>query len=222
MQRTYQFFDPSKDSIPEDKPLYKFRAWVIGEDGVGKSQLLTSFCDENSRREVPHSKYTQHFEKKNVTLSDGKQYSYDFLDVPVRQLRTGSYEQIKQCVFSVNAVVIAFDLTARTTFEKIQEHINNIKSGLYSGIRENAKIYLIACKQDLVDEREVTWREVQLLAKNNNIICAELNARNQDAVRGCFDDITMSYMSYMDQYLADLKIEKVAPTNNSNSRCTIS
>jgi hypothetical protein len=205
-----RFLEILKSEEPK-VPTYHFRAWILGENNVGKTQLLKSFgCEGDSL----------YFRKDNHFLVEKKlTCNFQFLEIPAKGLPMGS--QLNQRVYRPNAAIIVFDATIRETFNKSNELINQIRSGSYPEFAKNTNVYLIGCKYDAVDEVEVGSRELSRFAAEEQVFCRYLNAKNSEEVSACFKAMVETHLDY-EVKLEEQKENKPDTAATNTSRCLVS
>ena len=84
--------------------------------------------------------------------------------------------------------LIVYDITKRVSFEKAKYWINE----LFMNAEANIKILLMGNKSDMEEEREVSREEGENMAKEYNVLFAEVSAKSGEGVKRAFLDLMMS------------------------------
>ena len=121
---------------------------VIGESGVGKTNILSRFCKNEFLLDT-RSTIGVEFLSKIVEVKDKK--------IKLQIWDTAGQEKYKSITHSFycnsNAAIIVFDLTSNDSFEKIEYWIEEVKKFA----RKDVVLMVLGNKSDLV--REVTTEE---------------------------------------------------------------
>ncbi len=171
---------------------------IIGEAGVGKTSLAKYYVD----REKANYKYMStigvslfHVDKiineKNVRL-----HIWD----TAGQER---FNSIVQCYYrEAHGAFICFALNRRYTFDKVENHINDIINYNDDKIIE---YILVGTHLDKTSERKVEKEEAQKLAKKYNMKYIEISSKTGENVDKCFDimnDLMSEHVDNMDENMS--------------------
>ena len=163
-----------------------FKAVIIGDSNVGKSSIMTRYCD-NIFNLSNISSTGIDFRYKTVNIDD-KKIKFQLWDTPgqekFRTLTTAYYK-------NAHIIILVFDITNKISFQNINRWLNEIKQIL----TPNVKIFLIGNKCDEL-KREVTTEEVTLYAQELNIIYIETSAKTGDGITDIFHTIGQNMMMF--------------------------
>ena len=133
------------------------------------------------------------------------------------------YKSITKNFFrNANGVLVVYDVTNKTSFNKVKDWIQSIKENSNVDI----KVILIANKIDI--ERTITSQEGQKLAEHFNYPYFETSAKNNVGINEAITSIVKSIIGKKKNYMKDsdsigkfsLNSSKSFQTiNNSNSYC---
>lgn len=125
---------------------------IIGDSGVGKTNLITRFC-ENSFKDSYVATIGVDFKIKTLAVGD-RRYKLQIWDTAGQE----RFKNITQTYYKGAAgIILAYSITDRNSFENVERWINQIDTHAPS---EVSKI-LIATKSDLNDSRQVSLSEGQ-------------------------------------------------------------
>lgn len=153
---------------------------LIGDSGVGKSNLLSRFTlNEFS------------FDSKStigVEFST-KSFEIDGRIVKVQVWDTAGQERYKAITSSYyrgsSGALLVYDITQAQSFENIQRWLNEVRE--YSA--ENILLMLVGNKRDLKDQREVSQQQAMEFAKANKLFFLETSAFNEQNVSLAFETL---------------------------------
>jgi small GTP-binding protein len=125
---------------------------IIGDSGVGKTNLITRFC-ENSFKDSYVAIIGVDFKIKTLSVGD-RRYKLQIWDTAGQE----RFKNITQTYYKGAAgIILAYSITDRNSFENVERWINQIDTNAPSDV---SKI-LIATKSDLSDSRQVSLIEGQ-------------------------------------------------------------
>jgi len=125
---------------------------IIGDSGVGKTNLITRFC-ENSFKDSYVATIGVDFKIKTLSVGD-RRYKLQIWDTAGQE----RFKNITQTYYKGAAgIILAYSITDRNSFENVERWINQIDTHAPSDV---SKI-LIATKSDLNDSRQVSLIEGQ-------------------------------------------------------------
>ena len=145
-----------------EKHDFIFKIVLIGEHGVGKTQLITRYT-ANEFNANSSTTLGVEFTAKTVNI-DSKVIGAQIWDTAGQE----KYKSLTMIYYkgAVGAIMV-FDLTKRITFDKIRtQWFTELKNFSNPDII----VMLIGNKVDLKDQREVTTNEATLFAKDNSKI----------------------------------------------------
>jgi len=160
---------------------YLFKLLLIGNSSVGKSSLLVRFVDDIWEENfVP----TIGVDFKLKTLEiDGKKVKLQIWD-------TAGQERFKNITASYyrggNGVLVVYDITDRDSFNNLNSWLIEIEKNA----NKNVFKLLIGNKNDLEDERKVSYNEGKEFADSNGMKFIETSAKTSDKVYDAFKLLT--------------------------------
>jgi small GTP-binding protein len=169
---------------------YLFRICLLGDSGVGKTSVLTRFCD-NSFKENYNSTLGVDF--RIVTLK------YKDIISKLNIWDTAGQERFKSLAVNYlhnsHGFIFVFDLTNKESFENIVSWIN-----LSFDTNKNSIInFLIGNKCDRDSDRKVQQSEAELLAKEKNLHYLETSAKSDENIQKLFYYINYKLIKYYDK-----------------------
>ena len=183
------------DYVKED---YKIKIIVVGDSGVGKTNLINRFASDKFDT---NSKATIGVEFVYKTLKINKEI------IKVEVWDTAGEERYRSITSSyykgANGAIIVYDLTDEESFKNVESWMNEvIKKG-----KQNMQFLLVGNKKDLINDRVVTEQKGIDKAKELNMNLFEASALEKDNVNEAFNFLIKEI------YLSTLK-EKNINTNN--------
>jgi small GTP-binding protein len=168
---------------------YLFRICLLGDSGVGKTSVLTRFCD-NSFKENYNSTLGVDF--RIVTLK------YKDIISKLNIWDTAGQERFKSLAVNYlhnsHSFIFVFDITNKESFENITNWIN-----LSFDTNKNSIInFLIGNKFDKDSDRKVQQSEAEQLAKERNLHYLETSAKNDENIQKLFYYITYKLIKHYD------------------------
>ncbi|CAI2343470.1 unnamed protein product [Caenorhabditis sp. 36 PRJEB53466] len=142
-------------------PKHKAKVVVLGDSGVGKTSIIY------------RHRYGAHYRPVNATIG-ASFVSFDLGadrdDIVRLQVWDTAGQERFRCMVpmymrNADAALVVYDVTNRDSFEDIERWIKDLDR---SSGTEEAKIFLIGNKTDLVDKREVSEAEGKALAAKIN------------------------------------------------------
>ena len=162
-----------------DKYQYLFSVCLIGDANVGKTSLLTRYCD-NVFKEKYSNTIGVDFRIVSLKLKDTK--------VKLHLWDTAGQERFRSIAVNyfrnVHGFFFVFDLSNRESFEHIFNWVELAKT--YN--KHKMMNFLVGNKSDL--ERQVSEKETLEFAENNNFIYFETSAKTNQNVEKAFNFMT--------------------------------
>lgn len=162
---------------------YLFKILLIGDSGVGKSQLMLRFADKTYDSGYI-STIGVDFKIRTIEL-DGKVIKLNCWD-------TAGQERFRTITSSYyrgsHGILIAFDLTDHDSFNNVKTWFAEVDK--YAS--DTVSVALVGCKCDLIDRRQVSAQEIKEFLKTcgrENMSYTETSAKNQINVDKVFFNI---------------------------------
>lgn len=150
---------------------------IIGDSGIGKTVLITRFC-ESTFKESYVATIGVDFKIKTMTL-DNRRYKLQIWDTAGQE----RFKNITQTYYKGAAgIVLTYSIVDRSSFENIDRWMTQIESNAPVDV---SKI-LLATKSDLNYERQVQTEEGMALAKKHNMRFMEVSAKSGTNVKEGF------------------------------------
>jgi Ras-related protein Rab-1A len=182
-----------------------FKVIIIGDSGVGKSSILTMFCEKT----IPDDYY-------NTTI--GVDLFTKFININNKKIKlqiwdTAGQERFRSITRSyyrgANGIIITYDITNKNSFDKVREWISEIEKNN----NLNPIIMLIGNKKDLDFKRAISYDVAKELADNLNIIYYEVSAMKNINIDECFNHLAQEL--YNDYEKKQKDIEKDIKKNKT-------
>ena len=164
----------------EVKEDYKFKIVIIGDSGVGKTNLIKRFItntfNDNSKATVGVE-----FISKSYKINK-KVFKIELWDTAGQE----RYKSITAVYYKgAKGALVVYDTTCKKTFENIDKWLAEIKDKTSDDI----KLMLIGNKIDLKEFREVTNEEAMEKAQILGIPIMETSALDATNVKEAFNDL---------------------------------
>ena len=175
---------------------FLFKYIIVGDASVGKSNLLMRYV-HNQFTEEYQSTIGVEFGIKNIEI-DQKKYRIQIWDTAGQEC----FRSITRAYYknSVCAMVV-YDITSRTTFENVQNWIEDIRNQS----PKTVLIILVGNKIDLEDNRAISYDEGSAFAIKNGIIFAETSAKTGEGIEEVFLKSAKEIITKMNEEYYDLK-----------------
>ncbi|XP_029901629.1 ras and EF-hand domain-containing protein [Myripristis murdjan] len=144
-----------------------FKVVLVGNSSVGKTSLLRSFCEG---RFHPSTSATVgiDYSVKTLTLDD-TQVAMQLWDTAGQE----RYRSItKQFFRKADGVVVMYDVTVDDSFRAVRPWLANVQEAAGEGV----PILLLGNKMDMDGDRQVSFKEAELLAYENKVMFYEVSA----------------------------------------------
>jgi|JI6StandDraft_1071083.scaffolds.fasta_scaffold88211_2 small GTP-binding protein len=159
---------------------YLFKIVMIGDSGVGKSNLLSRFVDNTFNMDSKPTIGVE-FATKTTTL-EGKTIKNQIWDTAGQE----RFRAITNAYYrGAVGAIIAFDITKSKTFENVQKWLTELRDNADPSIT----VMLVGNKSDLSDMREVKSEAIQDYAALNKLSYLETSAANGSNVNEAFTQL---------------------------------
>ena len=182
-----------------------FKIIIIGDMSSGKTNILLRYI---SNKFEAHSQPTVGVEMAGKDLKINE-------DIVKAQIwDTAGQEKYDSLITSyykgAKGVLIVYDITQKSTFDKIESYMNKLKE--YND--KNISVILVGNKCDLEDNREVLKEDGEELAKKLNIQFMEVSAKTGENIEKLFQTLIEEvYENYNKEFKSFASIEIM---NNQN------
>lgn len=188
-----QMYATSRARDPDEYDVL-FKVVLLGNSGVGKSNLLLRF----SRGEFLQSSRPTigvEFATTSITMGDGRVAKIQIWDTAGQE----RYRAITSAYYrgAVGALII-YDITDKKSFVAVEQWLNEIRSHASHGI----VLMLVGNKIDLEEQREVRTEDGMHLAEKHGLRFIETSALSGDHVveafkeniQQCYDNLRQTHM----------------------------
>ncbi|EDO15222.1 hypothetical protein Kpol_423p12 [Vanderwaltozyma polyspora DSM 70294] len=192
---------------------YLFKIVLIGDSGVGKSNLLSRFTTDEFHLE---SKSTIGVEFATRTIDvDGKKIKAQIWDTAGQE----RYRAITSAYYrgAVGALIV-YDISKQSSYE----NCNHWLAELRENADDNVAVGLIGNKSDLSHLRAVPTDEAKKFAQENQLLFTETSALNSENVDQAFRELITSIYQMISKHQVDLGVDNNNNTLNAPKGPTIS
>ena len=183
---------------PETKEEFKLKIVVVGDSGVGKTNLIKRFIS---------NEFSENFKATIGVEFMSKTYRINKHLFKVEIWDTAGQERYKSITAvyykGAKGALVVYDITDKNTFDNIDKWMLEIKDKTSKDI----KLMIIGNKIDLKDEREVKNEEAMKKAESLRIPLMEASALDSTNVKEAFCDL-------LKEIYKDMKDNLNNPENN--------
>ena len=169
--------DVNSGEVKED---YKLKVVVVGDSGVGKTNLIKRFVSNTYN---PNTKATVgvEFLSKSYKIND-QVFKIEIWDTAGQE----RYKSITAAYYKgAKGALIVYDITQKDSFENINKWMSEVRDKS----TKDLKILIVGNKTDLVDERQVSTEEALSKAKELESPVMEASALDGSNVKAAFYDL---------------------------------
>jgi small GTP-binding protein len=167
----------NSSDIKED---YKLKVVVVGDSGVGKTNLIKRFI-QNTFTENSKATVGVEFISKSYKINE-QVFKIEIWDTAGQE----RYKSITAAYYKgAKGALIVYDTTQKVSFENIDKWMREIKEKS----SKDMKLMIIGNKTDLKDERAVTTEEALEKAKDLEAPLMETSALDGNNVKEAFYDL---------------------------------
>jgi len=164
---------------------HKFKVVLLGESGAGKTCIVDQFVNQNFA-DLQTSTIGAAFQTQTVVTDEFTAVKFDIWDTAGQE----RYNALAPMYYrEAAAAVVVYDMTTRSSFNKAQQWIDELKAQAKKGVI----IALAGNKLDLVEaglaDKAVTAEEGRSFAAQNNVIFFETSAKTAHNVNQLFLDV---------------------------------
>ena len=199
---------------------YLFRICLLGDAAVGKTSLLTRFCDDSFK------------ENYNNTIGvDFRVVTLKFKNI-ISKLHiwdTAGQERFRSLALNYlnnsHGFIFVYDITNKQSFNNVINWINLA----YEKNKNSIVNFLVGNKNDKEEERAVTEEEGKNLAEEKKLLFLETSAKKDNNVQKLFYYILYKFLEYYktNEYKEDEQVklsnensEEISTKRNSENKCS--
>lgn len=165
-----------------DRRPHNYKIVIVGKSAVGKSSLMLKFTDDRFTENYLTTIGVD-FKFRSFKLKD-EAFKLQIWDTAGQE----QYKTITKTFYKgAHAVLIAFDITSRNSFE---EMTNMWYSEVESNCDRDVEIVIIGTKCDMESQREVAFQEANEFAMMHNCSYFETSAKSGTNVEKVFFEVT--------------------------------
>ena len=206
--------DVESRDVKED---YKLKLVVVGDSGVGKTNLIKRFANNtfnsNSKATVGVEFLSKSFKINNTV------FKIEIWDTAGQE----RYKSITAAYYKgAKGALVVYDITSKISFENIDKWMLEIKEKS----SKDLKLMIIGNKCDLKDGRQVSNEEAMRKAKDTGIALMETSALDSTNVKEAFHDLLKEMyieisakITQMEQTLNENKEALQIETNDKKKGC---
>jgi Ras-related protein Rab-2A len=159
---------------------YLLKLIIIGDSGVGKSNILSRFTDNRFMKNYDTTIGVE-FGIKLMAL-DGLKYKLHIWDTAGQE----TFKSITRSYYrGTVGCLLVYDITRRESFESVKTWLVDLRNYCHL----NIVITLIGNKIDMNDERQVTLDEGQEFATKNGLLFFETSAKIDHNINDVFVNV---------------------------------
>uniref|UniRef100_A0A6B2LI83 Ras-related protein Rab-4 n=1 Tax=Arcella intermedia TaxID=1963864 RepID=A0A6B2LI83_9EUKA len=168
---------------------YLFKFIVIGDAAAGKSCLLYRFTDNKFKSDSTHTIGVEFGSK--IIECGGKFIKLQIWDTAgqerFRSVTRSYYRGAAGCI-------LVYDITSRDSFNHLTSWLNDARALA----NQELVIVMVGNKNDLQEEREVTFLEASRFAQENDLMFLETSAKSGDNVEEVFMKCAKTILNKID------------------------
>ncbi|SMN18903.1 similar to Saccharomyces cerevisiae YLR262C YPT6 Rab family GTPase [Maudiozyma saulgeensis] len=181
----------SQQTKKSGKTLSKYKIVFLGEQGVGKTSLITRFM---------YDTFDDHYQATIGIDFLSKTMYLDDKTIRLQLWDTAGQERFRSLIPSYirdsRVAIVVYDITKKKSFDFIDKWIEDVKN---ERGEENVILCIVGNKNDLTDERQVTIEEGQEKAKKLGAkIFMETSTKAGYNVKNLFKKIAKSLPEFQD------------------------
>ena len=200
----------------------KFNIIIMGERGVGKTEILKNLSKINSSKFkiiTPENVNITNDFNDNINIIEGISLEFtseekEYLIKIWNYCYISDTRLINDFMHKADAFIIVYSIIDKNSFNNIQNWIKEAKNKTSS---KKIKIYIIGNKSDQINERQVGVDELRQFCEKDNFKFFEISSINNIDITECFNDIFFEIINinYTDTEYSQLS----SVEENKNKRC---
>ena len=161
-----------------DKYDFMAKVIIIGDSGVGKTNLITRFC-ESTFKDSYVATIGVDFKVKTLTVGN-RRYKLQIWDTAGQE----RFKNITQTYYKGAAgIILTYSITDRSSYDNVERWMQQIENNAPPDVSK----VLLATKSDLNYERQVTEQEGRAMATKQGIGFMEVSAKAELNVKEGFE-----------------------------------
>ena len=203
----FSFFDNFGMKIEEKEYDYLFKVLFVGDSGVGKTQIINKFV-ENNFLENCVSTIGVDFKIKEVEVKNKK--------IKLQLCDTSGQERFRAIIQnyykSDHLIAFVYAINNRNSFNSIPKWVDEVKKQT----DKNTKFLLVGNKCDLKNDESVPTEEAEKYAEDNGIKFFEVSAKTEKGINDMFKYIISELLKekepglFDNQYKDNIKMNKTS------------
>jgi small GTP-binding protein len=191
---------------------YLIKLIIIGDSGVGKSSILSRYCDDE-------------FSINHITTI-GVDFKIKTVEVNKKIIKiqiwdTAGQERFKGITTSYyrgsGVVFIVFDISDEKTFDNLKYWLIDVEK--YCDQINKPIVYIVGNKNDLI--RQVTYNDAKKFADTHGTKYFEVSAKNNSNINDVFNEILNDYLNLKSKLIKqkNIHISDGLTYKKNNSSC---
>ena len=190
---------------------YFMKIVLVGDSGVGKTNLVKRFIDGNIPENLTNTIAVDFFSKDLMIKNHS--VKVQFWDTAGQE----KYRAIANAYYkNAQGAIIVYEITNRESFENVSKWLQELNEFGEKGIT----ILLIGNKIDLKENRQVTFEEGQKIAEAKGALFFETSAKTnqENSVTKAFDKLISDMLSKIDMEEKSQNSEILTLSQQENPR----
>eukprot|EP00750_Incisomonas_marina_P002229 INCI12159.3.p1 GENE.INCI12159.3~~INCI12159.3.p1 ORF type:complete len:200 (+),score=35.28 INCI12159.3:176-775(+) len=171
--------------------VFQFKVVLVGDSRVGKTAFLKRFTESYFTTDM-HPTIGVDLRMHDFTV-DGKTVKLEIWDTAGQE----RFHTITRSYYnSAQGIIVLFDTTNFESFEHVPNWLDEIRHSC----REEVCIIVVGNKSDLVDKREVSHENTQLLSQELGVTILEASAQSDWNVQKSFSLLTSAMIEVYESH----------------------
>lgn len=202
----------SKNSVELEQSInLTFNVCLIGETCVGKTSLITSFCDNVFKNDTA-STIGVDFRIMDVEYDDKKKCRLNIWDTAGQErFKSITYTYLKKA----HGFMFVYDITNRKSFQNLDTWIQIVNN---NSLDSKIISVLVGNKNDKEELREIETDFAKKFAEMNGMLFIETSAKNFNNVKVAFQTLTKELAS---EYANKIDYQYEIQKNNTSKRMSV-
>ena len=207
----------------------KFNIIIMGQPGVGKTELLKNLTKNNIKKFKSINQDNDYKTNINSGFNSNndniEHISLEFISEEKNYLiKIWNYcyisdnRLINDFMHKADAFIIVYSIIDKNSFNNIQNWINEARSKISS---KKIKIFIIGNKSDQINNRQVGVDEIRQFCEKDNFKFFEISSLNNHDIEECFSDIFFDVINtnYTDTEYSQFSSSEEKKNKNCCSCC---